>query len=147
MGSMNLPSAGTVYLDANCAIYSVEKHPDYWPLLIPVWQAAASKSIEIITSDLTLMETLIVPLRAGNSLHVAAYESLFKQPQTRMVPISQAILREAAAIRAAAKIKTPDAIHAATARLLGVKLILTNDAGFKSVPLPPVVVLKDLLSP
>lgn len=147
MGSISLPSAGTVYLDANCAIYSVEKHPDYWPLLTPVWQAAASKSIEIITSELTLMETLIVPLRAGNSLNVAAYESLFKQPQTRMVPVSQTILREAAAIRAAAKFKTPDAIHAATARLLGVQLVLTNDAGFKTLSLPRSIVLKDLLSP
>src|SRR5262245_31415020 len=33
VGSLTVPSAGLVYLDANSVIYSVEKHPVYWPLL------------------------------------------------------------------------------------------------------------------
>ena len=37
VGSLTLPSAGLVYLDANPVIYSVEKHPVYGPLLQPLW--------------------------------------------------------------------------------------------------------------
>jgi hypothetical protein len=91
-----VPPAGLVYLDANSAIYSVEKHPDYWPLLQPVWQAAKGKTIEIVSSDLVLMETLIGPLKAGDAALVNAYEQLFRQPQTRLLPITPAVLREAA---------------------------------------------------
>ena len=54
MGSLSVPSAGLVYLDANPVIYSVEKHPTYSPLLEPVWQAAKAATIEVVSSDLTL---------------------------------------------------------------------------------------------
>ncbi len=47
MGALTVPSAGLVYLDAGPVIYSVEKHPDYWPLLRPLWQAAKGKGHRI----------------------------------------------------------------------------------------------------
>ena len=64
MGTIAIPSSGLVYLDANSIIYSVEKHPDYWPLLEPIWRAAKGKTIEIVSSDLTLMEVLVGPLKS-----------------------------------------------------------------------------------
>ena len=68
MGTLNIPSTGLVYFDANSVIYSVEKHPVYWPLLEPLWHAAKSTSIEIVSSDLVLMEVLIGPLKSGNTI-------------------------------------------------------------------------------
>jgi hypothetical protein len=67
VGSLTIPPAGLVYLDTNPIIYSVEKHPVYWPLLQPLWQAAKGKTIEIVSSDLALMETLTGPLKAGDA--------------------------------------------------------------------------------
>ncbi len=100
MGTLNVPPAGQVYLDANPIIYSVEQHPDYWPLLVPLWRAAAqNKAIEIVSSDLVLMEALVGPLKSGNTVLAAAYERLFQQAQTRLLPITQAILRSAAQLR------------------------------------------------
>lgn len=49
MGALTIPAAGQVYLDTNPIIYSVEKHPVYWPLLQPLWQAAKGKTIEIVS--------------------------------------------------------------------------------------------------
>jgi hypothetical protein len=63
VGSLTVPSSGLVYLDANSVIYSVEKHPVYWPLLEPLWQAAKGKAIELVSSDPVLMETLVAPLK------------------------------------------------------------------------------------
>jgi hypothetical protein len=40
VGAITVPSSGLVYLDANSFIYSVEKHPDFWPLIQPLWRAA-----------------------------------------------------------------------------------------------------------
>jgi predicted nucleic acid-binding protein len=142
-----VPSSGLVYLDTNPIIYSVERHPVYWPLLQPLWQAAKAKSIEIVSSDLALMETLVGPLKAGDTALASAYEQLFHQAQTRLLPITQPILREAAGLRATTRLKTPDALHAATARQAGCVLFVTNDAAFRGMASLPVVILDDLLSP
>ena len=116
MGSLNLPTSGLVYIDANTAIYSVERHPVYGPLLLPLWQAAASGSLEVVSSELILLETLIGPLKSGDTVLALDYERLFQQPQTRLIPISQPVLRDAAQLRASiASLRTPDGIHAATA--------------------------------
>lgn len=147
MGSLTVPSAGLVYLDANPIIYSVEQHPVYWPLLQPLWLAAKGKSIEIVSSDLTLMEVLVGPLKSGGAALVKAYEQLFRQAQTRLLPITQPILRRAAQLRATTNLKTPDALHAATAIDAGCALFVTNDVGFRVVAGLPLVVLDDVLTP
>ena len=67
MGALSLPASGLVYLDANPIIYTVEKHPVYGPLLQPLWQAARAKTLEVVTSELTLMETLVGPFKSGDT--------------------------------------------------------------------------------
>src|SRR4051812_6190197 len=147
MGAIAVPAAGSVYFDANTIIYSVERHADYWPLLEPVWQAAKGNALEIVSSDLTLLEVLVAPLKSGDAALVAAYEQLFQQPQTRLIPISQSILRDAARLRATTNLKTPDAVHASTAQSTGCVLFITNDVSFRNVPSLPTVVLNALLKP
>jgi predicted nucleic acid-binding protein len=142
-----VPSAGLVYLDTNPIIYSVERHPAYWPLLQPLWQAAKGRTIEIVSSDLALLETLVGPLKAGDTALATAYEQLFQQAQTRLLPITHAILREAAGLRATTRLKTPDVLHAATARQAGCALFVTNDATFRGAVSLPLVILDDLLTP
>ena len=88
MGALILPPSGQVYLDANPIIYSVERHPVYWPLLQPLWQAAKAKTIEVVSSELVLMETLIGPLKSGDKALAADYEQLFQQAQTRLLPMT-----------------------------------------------------------
>jgi len=145
MGSLIVPSSGLVYFDTNPIIYSVERHSTYWPLLKPLGQAAQSGRVEIVSSELTLMETLVGPLKTGNTVLANVYEKLFQQAQTRLLPITQPILREAARLRASTKLKTPDALHLATAQLAGCVLCITNDAGFRGMG--TVVILDDLLKP
>jgi predicted nucleic acid-binding protein len=147
MGALSLPASGLVYLDANPLIYSVERHPVYWPLLQPLWQAAKGKAVEIISSDLALMETLIGPLKSGNAALALAYEQLYQQAQTRLLPITHSVLRDAAQLRATTKLKTPDALHAATAQQAGCALFVTNDSDFRGVANLPLVILDDLLKP
>lgn len=147
MGALTLPSSGLVYLDANPIIYTVEKHPVYGPLLQPLWQAAQAKTIEIISSELALMETLVGPLKSGNTTLEHQYEQALLGTDMRLIPITQTILREAARLRAMTKLKTPDALHAATAQRMGCALFVTNDAGFRGVASLPLVILDDLRSP
>jgi predicted nucleic acid-binding protein len=147
VGSLTLPASGLVYLDASPIIYSVEKHPLYGPLLEPLWQAAQAQTIEVVSSDLALMESLVGPFRSGDTALEKAYEQALIGTDMRLLPITQLILREAARLRATTKLKTPDALHFATAQQAGCALFVTNDAGFRGLAGLPLVILDDLLKP
>jgi predicted nucleic acid-binding protein len=147
VGSLSLPASGLVYLDANSLIYTVEKHPIYGPLLQPLWVAARANTLEIVSSELALMETLIGPLKTGDKSLQNTYELALLGTEMRLLPITQAILRDAAQLRATTKLKTPDALHAATARQAGCALFVTNDPDFRGVTSLPLVILDDLLTP
>jgi hypothetical protein len=60
MGSLTLPGAGVIYLDTPPFIYTVEKHKDFYPMLEPLWVASESGRIEVVSSALSLLETLIL---------------------------------------------------------------------------------------
>jgi predicted nucleic acid-binding protein len=148
MGKLTLPASGLVYADTQIFIYSVEKHPVYAPLLQPLWHEVQAGRLEVVSSELSLMETLVAPLRNGDRALAWAYEQMFQAAGIRLLPITQPVLREAAALRAgSASLRTPDALHAATALLAGCASFLTNDAAFRRVSGHPVVLLDNALGP
>jgi predicted nucleic acid-binding protein len=144
VGSLTLPRSGLVYIDANTLIYSVEKHPVYAPLLQPLWQAAQLKQIEVVSSELLLLESLVGPLKGGDTALERTYEQALTGTDLRLLPITQAELRAAARLRATTNLRTPDALHAATALRAGCTLFITNDVGFRGIPALPVILLDDL---
>jgi len=144
MGQLVLPAAGLVYLDTQVVIYTVEKHPVYGPLLLPLWQAVQAGSLDVACSDLAILEALIGPLRTKNQPLATYYDQFFAQLGVRMLPISVSILKDAARLRADKKLRTPDAIHASTAIAIGADMFLTNDRRLKSVPSLPVTVLSEI---
>jgi predicted nucleic acid-binding protein len=146
MGTLNILTSSLVYLDTSPVIYSVEKFPEYVPLLAPLWLKLQTGEIEIVSSELILMETLVLPLRNSNSILINAYEQLLFSSEMRLIPISQSILRQAANLRATTSLKTPDAIHAATALSINCNQFITNDKGFRNIPGLPVVILSEVLA-
>jgi predicted nucleic acid-binding protein len=134
-----------VYVDSSILIYSVETHAEYWPLLKPLWQTAQTGSIALVTSELAIMEALVGPLRRGDVLLTGAYDDLFEGAELRLLPMGQSVVRKAAQLRAdLPALRTPDALHAATALLAACTMFLTNDSGFRRVGGLPVVVLDDV---
>ncbi len=145
MGQLTFPLFAKVYLDTSPIIYSVEKHIDYWQLLTTLWQSLKANEIEVFTSELTLLETLVQPIKQNNQTLVSAYESLLTTTEINLLPISLDILRESANFRATQNLKTPDAIHAATAFSANCDYLITNDDGFKRVSNINVIILNDLI--
>lgn len=143
MGQLSFPLLAAVYLDTSPIIYSVEKHADYWQILTPLWQSLKANEIEVFTSELTLLETLVQPIKQNNNALISAYETLLTKTDIRLQPINADILREAANLRANQNFKTPDAIHAATAS--NCAYFITNDNGFKRLSNFNVVILSELL--
>lgn len=147
MGSLNLPARGDVYIDTQAIVYGVEHHVTYPPLLAPLWTAHQSGAITIVTSHLSLMEYLVMPLRNHDVMLVADFERTFQSPGVRVMPIDDAVLRKAAQLRADLKtLRTPDAIHAATSLHAGASLFVTNDRGFRVVQGLPLALLDDILT-
>lgn len=144
MGELVLPDSGSIYLDANGFIYSVERISPYYEALGSLWQASSNGQVTIITSELTLLEVLVKPLKAGNAVLITAFDTILRHsPDVKMIPITQSILQEAAKLRAIANLKTPDALHAATAMLHGCNLFVTNDKSFRLVSALPTTVLSE----
>lgn len=67
MGALDLPKQGLIYLDANSIIYTVELIEPYQTALRPLWEAARAGILKVATSDLTLLEVLVKPLKMGIS--------------------------------------------------------------------------------
>ena len=149
MGPLTLPPAAPINIDANVLIYSVERVQPYVQALDPFWQDVGAHQAQVLTSQLTALEALVGPLKAGDTtLEQLLRRALFSSPDLRLVPVSLPVLERAAHLRAAlSSLKTPDAIHAATALNEGCALLVTNDPGFRQVPGLNVTVLNDLLTP
>ncbi|MGA7341056.1 MAG: PIN domain-containing protein [Terracidiphilus sp.] len=71
---------------------------------------------------------------------------LLNAPNLRLLAVSPEIADEAARIRAAHGLKTPDSIQLATARLENATAFLTNDARLAAFPSLEPIVLDSLLA-
>jgi predicted nucleic acid-binding protein len=60
----------------------------------------ARGDFEVVSSELTLLETLIGPLKQGDVALEMDYENIFITPGVRLLPITSPILRAAARHRA-----------------------------------------------
>ena len=100
MGSLVLPSSGTVFFDTQIAIYAVERHPVYAALVRPLWLAGQTGNVQLAASELIILETLVGPLRGGSKQTERDYETLWQSGVIRLAPVSQVVLRMAAELRA-----------------------------------------------
>ena len=145
MGSLSFRQDELVYIDTQVIIYSVEQHPVYAPIIRPLWEAAKRGSIRVVSSELTILETLVQPFRKHDQALQDDYERALFRTEVQLLPISRPVLVEAARMRATAtSLRAPDAIHAATARDAKCTMFLTNDHVFHRAPGISVVMLDDL---
>jgi predicted nucleic acid-binding protein len=111
----------------------------------PIWRAVRAGAIEIVSSELVFLETLVKPIRDRDGLLENLYRALLLDSrEVRLVPVSLSILERAARIRAVAGLKTPDSIHAATALDVRAALFITNDAQMRRVGDLKVAVLSEV---
>jgi predicted nucleic acid-binding protein len=110
-----------IYLDTCIVIYLVERHPDYFPQLKSLLADMVAPAI----SPLVEMEALIHPLRNKDSRLIEAYQSFFDC--CTILDMPKDVYLQAAIIRANHPIKTPDALHLATANWHECLSLWTND--------------------
>ena len=118
----------SIYLDTNIFIYALEGS-DFANRLTELFDLIDRYELEAVTSELSIAETLVKPIRDANTALQAAFEyRLESAGGLLVVPIDRSVLVRAATLRAQTpKLKLPDAIHLATALDAKCHAILSND--------------------
>ena len=116
MGLIDDLKPGPVALDTQVFIYFIEESKQYLPRVKPLFEAIDQGSLPASTSGLTLMEVLVVPYQTGNISLADRYEALLTRSRgLRFIDVDRPLLKAAAQLRAAFKLKPPDAIQVAAA--------------------------------
>jgi predicted nucleic acid-binding protein len=136
---------GPVGLDTSIFIYFIEQSPEWLPFLRPVFLAASAGKRSLVTSDLTLLEVLVLPFRLGNMALAEQYEALLTQSRgLSMLSIEKSHLRVAAQLQARYKLRAPDSLQVATALVEKCTAFVTNDRRIPQIPGISIVQLSEL---
>ncbi len=113
-------------LDANIFIYTLEAHVTYGPAAAQLLKAVANGMVKATASELIYLEVL-----AGKNVKTAAQEGRASAFLAGLGIVYKGIDRQlliaAAKLRRDFRIKTPDAIHVASAMAVGATQFVTND--------------------
>jgi predicted nucleic acid-binding protein len=121
-----------IYLDSCIIIYLVEQHPIFAPR-IKSHLATRQPGVLLAFSALSELECLVMPLRLNNPLLLNKFRDWF-QNAALYLPLERNIARQAAQLRAThTGLKTPDALHLATAQHYGCSEFWTNDDRLRKV--------------
>jgi len=129
VGLTEAAGRGPVAVDTALFIYLIEEHPRFLEPVRALFARADTGEIEIVTSALTLLEVLVVPLRTGDQRLAAQYDALLTRSRgVRLVDLSRDQLRTAARLRAQyGALRMPDALQLAAAISTGCESFVTND--------------------
>jgi uncharacterized protein len=123
-----------IYVDAGIIIRLIEGSAGVRKPIEERLERLRSQERFIVTSRLSRLECRCKPLRDKNHRLLLLYDSFFTGPEVDVVDIGEAVVEMATNLRAASGLKTPDAIHAATALLAGVTEFWTADRDFRRCP-------------
>jgi predicted nucleic acid-binding protein len=98
----------------------------------------------VVTSTVTLLEVLVQPLRSNNTALASEYQDILLNSKLITVEVSSAIAEQAARLRAAHNIRTPDAIQISAALNAGATYFFTNDIRLPEIPSIQILSLDSL---
>lgn len=117
-----------VAIDTAPFIYLIEEDPRYLSQVNTLFDQLDAGKIRAVTSELTLLEVLVLPLREKDVALAERYERILSNSKNlTLVAINKAVLRLAAQLRSQYNVRTPDAIQLATAVRANAKRFITND--------------------
>jgi len=127
-----IPAGATVLLDTSAVLaYLSGAEPRSAAATSIIDGFIASGRNQAILSVITVTESLVRPMRAASSTAIGLVDDfLLHFPNLRVEPVTVAVAREAARIRAATAAPTPDALILATAVVAPASIVVANDASW-----------------
>jgi predicted nucleic acid-binding protein len=130
-----------IYLDSVIVIYALEGQPPFRARALARLAALRAAGDQIAVSDLTRLESRVKPIRLGDSVLLADFDSFFVASDIVHVPMPPAVYERATFVRAVHRFKLGDSLHLAAAVEGGCDSFLTNDGRLGAFPDLPVEVL------
>jgi predicted nucleic acid-binding protein len=135
-----------IALDTSIFIYQLEANVRYLALTNHIFSWLEQPGSSSITSTITMTEVLVQPYRAMDEQRVDEFFGLLSTyPNLEWIAPDLQIADRAAQIRARHRLKTPDALQAATAVHARVSGLITNDPVFERVEEFDTLVLEQLV--
>ncbi len=123
-----IPAGSRVLLDTVTLVYFLERHPDHGQAAEAMLRRIEEGEIAGLMATLVLAELLVPIYRAGETRRARLVANrLTEFRNLEVVALSPDIGMEAARLRAEHRLRTPHAIHGATALGGGADGILSND--------------------
>ena len=130
-----IPPGATVLLDTSAVLaYLSGIEPASATATSIIDGFVATGRNEAVVSAITVTEALVRPIRAGSSSAVRLVEDfLFRFPNLRVEPVTVAVAREAARIRAVTAAATPDSLILASAVAASAAIVVGNDRSWPAI--------------
>ena len=123
-----IPKGSRVLLDTVALVYFLGQNPRYAKPAEAIFRRIESGELQGVMASLVFAELLVPLFRAGDhSAATGLTHRLSHFHNLEVIPLTTEINREAARLRADHGLRTPDAIHAATALMTQASGVLTND--------------------
>lgn len=123
-----------IALDTVIFVYFLEKNPQYYTLTKDLFYRIERGDISANISNLVFAELLVPAYRYSKKKQAEKIIHLLTSfPNLKISRVSNAISMEAARLRAVYNLRTPDAIHTATALINKADSLITNNKGLKKV--------------
>jgi predicted nucleic acid-binding protein len=133
MGSI-IPKGSRVLLDTVAMIYFLEQNQRYSKKAEKIFGRIESGELQGVMANLVFAELLVPLYRSGDPQAAAGLTNrLINFRNLEVITLTTEISREAARLRADYGLRTPDAIHGATAIINQATGILTNDKRLKAL--------------
>ena len=135
-----------IALDTSLFIYQLEGNPRYVSVTDQIFSWIERPAGIAVTSTITMTELLVQPYRLGDEDRVNLFYGLLSTyPHLEWIAPDLQIADLAARIRALNGLRTPDALHAATALQAGAAALITNDPVFERVLGLEILIIDRLL--
>jgi predicted nucleic acid-binding protein len=133
-----------IYWDAMLFIYLVEDHPIFGPKVSHIYERMLERGDTLFTSSLTVGEALIGPVKGQDTALRDKIRAALYGDEVHLLPFLPGTAELYANIRATFPVKSPDAIHLATAAEAKIDLFLTNDAQLHRLTIPGIAFIAGL---
>jgi predicted nucleic acid-binding protein len=134
-----------IALDTPVFIYQMEANPRYTVFTDPIFSWIERPGFRAITSSITMTELLVQPYRDDAKQRADAFYGLLSTyPNLDWIAPTLEIADLAARIRALHRLRTPDALQAATAVRANATGFITNDSVFERIAGLETLVLDQL---
>ena len=135
-----------IALDTSIFIYQLEANPRYLALTDHIFSWLERPRSTAVTSTITMTELLVQPYRDSDEQRVDEFYGLLSTyPNLDWLAPNLEIADLAARIRAIHRLRTPDALQAATAVQAEATGLITNDPVFERVKDFETLILERLL--